>query len=224
MNFLEICQEANTLSGMQGTVTSVTTTSGYQAILIKFVIDAYRDLQDYRDWPWMRTSVQFNTVQGTTEYSLQDIVGIGNDTFIKKWVKGMITYLNPDNSNKRVPLRRVDYDSYLRRNLEQESEGRPWVYAEDPLDRHLHLNPPDDAYTIEAYYYTHPVILAADADIPLLPVSYHLLIAYMGAQRMAGFMGNSNLYTELITNADTMLGNLLRGHNPGKRVYTPGIA
>jgi hypothetical protein len=225
MTFLEICQEANYLCGMQGVVSSVTVTSGYQEILVKFVIDAYNDLQVYRkDWPWMRSSVTFNTVQSTTEYSLQTIVGIGNPINIKRWVPGGIYYLDTNNNNDRVRLYSVSYNRYLTKNMDDDDENKPYAYAEDPIDNHLYLNPPDGVYTIEAHFYTVPTILAANSDVPLCPPSFHRLIAYMGARRMAGFMGNANLYNELTTQADVMLGNLLRAENPAKRVRLLGIA
>jgi hypothetical protein len=206
---------------MQGVVSSVTVTSGYQEILIKMVKDAYVDLWVYRDWPWTRESETFNTVQGTTEYSLATIVGIGDTVDIRKWVPGMILYVDSD--GYRTPLRRVGYNYYVRNDIIKQDQSTPALYAEDPVDSHLYINPPAGAYSIEAHFYRYPVELAANGDTPDCPDSFHRYIAYAGAYRLAKFMGNPNLSQQLALQADVMLGNLLRGHNPAKRVRTLGI-
>lgn len=217
MNFLQLCQEANRLASMQGVVSSVSITSGYQYNLIKYVRDAWIDLQNLRkDWPFMRSSLTFNTVADTNEYSLATI-GV---TDLKRW--HILQYT--DSNGKKQPIRKMSYDYYITREINNDSSGKPLRYAEDPIDRHLYLSTPDDAYTITGYYFTQPVSLSGTTDTPTLPVSYHMLIAYLGALKMADHMGNNNLYMELEKDADFMLGNLMRDHNPGKRVRMIGIA
>jgi hypothetical protein len=221
MNFLEICQEANSLVGMQGTVSSTTVTSGYQEVLIKFCKQAYIDIQTMRkDWRWMRSSTTFNTVAGTTEYSLATIHGGTHD--IARWVPNMILYT--DSNSYDTPLKRIPYDKYIKDDYPQASRATPALYATDPIDYHLYLNPPDDAYTITCHYYTMPVELSASADTPVMPEEHHMAIAYLGAAHFAAFMGNSNLYMILNTKADAMLGNLMRAHLPAKRVRLHGGA
>jgi hypothetical protein len=224
MNFLQICQEANRLAGMQGTLSTVAVSSGYQEILVTYCKDAFYDLQEYRkDWPWMRSSSTFNTVASDYEYSLQDIVNLGNSIDIARYVPGGI-YVQDLSSSERSPLDYLPYDTYLYRNIDQADTGTPSLYALDPVDKHIYINPPDQAYTIEVHYYTLPVTLDEDADIPLLPPAFHILISYMGAARMAGFMGNSGLAAELTVAADNQLGMLLRSENPGKRMIVRGAA
>lgn len=223
MTFLQICQEANRICGLQGTVASTTVTSGYQETLVKFCKQAYIELQEYRpNWPWMRSSATFNTVASTTEYSLQTIMGIGNTVDIDRWVKGMIVYTDSDDAT--TPLHQMSYNSYIVRDVDDWGTGAPSHYAEDPVDRHLWINPPDTAYSITAYYYTRPVHLSASSDIPVMPVAFHMLIAFMGATHMAGFLGNSNLYNTLGVKSDNMLGMLLRANNPAKRARVIGAA
>jgi hypothetical protein len=223
MNFLTICQKANTLAGMQGTVSSTTVSSGYQTNLIEFCRQAYVDLQEYRkDWPWMRKSVTFNTVASTTEYSLQTIWGIGVTVDLQRWIEDMLLYV--DSNNYKNKLDRYTYDMYNLRNVEEQQETTPSIYAQDPVDKHLYINPPDDAYSVECHYYSTPVYLTESTDPPLLPESYHLWIAYQGAAHMAHFMGNSNLSMTNQSKADAMLGNLLRGEYPNKYVKVIGAA
>lgn len=219
MNFLSICQKANALAMMQGTVDDVTVTSGYQETLIEFCAQAWIDIQELRkDWPFMRSSVSFNTVASTTEYSLATI-GV---TDLARWVPGMITYINSDSYTSL--LRQYSYDQYVLEDVALSDTNLPDVYAIDPVDKHLYLNPPSGAYTIKGHYYTLPVRLAADSDTPLLPPAFHMLIAYLGAAHYAGSIGNSNLFQMNTAKYDTMLGMLMRSEMPSKRVRLIGAA
>jgi hypothetical protein len=223
MNFLQICQKANTLSGLQGTVSSTTVTSGYQATLIEFCAQAFVDIQELRkDWPWMRSEVTFNTVAAQTEYTLANIFGIGNAVTLGRWILNMMLYVDTDNNP--LPLRLWNYDRYILDKVAYEGSGPPDKFAQDPVDKHLHINPPDDAYSITGHFYTTPVVLVSDADIPLLPPSFHNLIAYQGAAHMSAFMGNSNLFQVNTAKADAMLGDLMRAENPGKKMIVMGAA
>jgi hypothetical protein len=218
MTFLQICQKANTLAGLQGTVTATTGVSGYQESLIEFCREAFMDIQDLRkDWPWMRSSVSFNTVANTSEYSLATI-GV---TDMARWVPGMILYKNAN--DEYTQLGSITYDEYILRKVTTSGSSIPSIYALDPVDKHLYLNPPNDVYEIECHYYTLPVELSASADTPLLPPAFHMLIAYQGAAHMAAFMGNNNLFGILTAKADAMLGDLMRSENPGKRMNVVGI-
>ena len=218
MNFLQICQEANRLASMQGTVSDVTVTTGYQVNLINHVVNAWVNIQNYRnDWPFMRSSGTFNTVAGTTSYTLSS-EGISD---LKRFA--YLTY--EDSNGNQVRIKKISYDEYVLRNIDQRSNSAPTVFAEDLVDRHIiYMNPPDDAYTITVHYYTEPVELSADSDIPKLPVSYHNLIAYMAAMYMCHEYGNANLYDKNRESADHMMGNLLRDHLPSKRMKVRGIA
>ena len=216
MNFLQICQEANRLAGMQGTLSTVASSTSYQYTLVRFVAQAWIDLQTLRkDWPFMRSSVALNTTAAKTEYTLANL-GV---TDVARW--HLVTYLNSSSKNQKVNP--MSYDSYLLDNVATEGAGAPRRYAVDPIDKHIYLNPPDAVYAMTLHYYTEPVELTGNTDEPTLSDSYHMLLAYMGAAHMAAFMGNSNLYSDLSFRADVMLGSLMRDELPRRRVKIRGI-
>lgn len=209
------------MCGLQGTVLSTTVTSGYQEILVKMCRNAYIDIQELRkDWPWMRSSTTFSTVAGTTEYSLSTMVG-GGTSDIARLVPGMVLYTDSNSYDER--LTEWSYNRYIVDDVPQQTQSKPTLFAQDPVDHHLFLNPPNGVYTITVHYFTLPVALSAVTDTPVMPESFHRLIAYMGAAQMAAFMGNSNLFNINNQKADAMLGMLMRSELPGKRVRTLGI-
>ena len=217
MNFIQICQEANRLAGMQGTISTVATATGYEYTLVRFVAQAWIDLQNLRkDWPFMKSDVTFNATVGKTEYSLSDI----GATDVARW--HLITYTDSDSDQQ--PLQEFSYDRYILDNKVNDSQGSPAIYAVDPVDKHLYLNPPDTTYSMTCYYFTEPVELTTASQEPSLADSFHMVLAYLGAAHMAAYMGNGNLYSELRFRADQMIGSLMRSENPAKRVFIRGIA
>lgn len=222
MNFLQMCQEVNTLVGLQGTFSSASAATGMQATLAQMVANAWIDIQTLRkDWHFMRSSVSFNTVQGTVEYSLTTMFG-GSAVDIANWIPGGIYYT--DSNSFDTPLRQITYDQYVERDIAQADQQLPAQFAQDPVDKHLWLNPPLSAYTITCHYVANPVTLSGNADVPLLPTSFHKAIVYRAATDMAAFLGNGNAYALYQQKADAMIGSLLRSENPGQRVVTMGIA
>ena len=218
MTYLELCARANQMAGLQGTITAVASVTGYQQNLVDYVAEAYEDLQNMRtDWRFMRSNVTFNTVQGTTEYSLSTI-GI---TDHGRWLDN-IAYA--DSNGYLIRLRPQNYDRFLLEETGNTVQSKPFKYTEDPVDRHLYINEPDGVYAITAHYMTKAVVLALDADVPLLPSQFHLLIAYLGAMKMANFMGNTNMYSKLQVDADYLLGSMMRSELPPKKMRVVGIA
>ena len=217
MNFLQICQEANRLCGLQGTISTVALSTGYQYTLIRFVVQSWIDLQTLRkDWDFLRSSVSFSTVAGTSEYSLATM----SLTDCARWID-MIYYT--DSSGGVNQLRHISYDQYILDAMSAKSQSKLESYAIDPVDNHLYFNVPDGVYNVTGHYFTEPVELTTATQEPSLPDSYHMLLAYLGGAHMAAFMGNSNVYTDLKFRADQMIGSLMRDSNPAKRINIRGI-
>lgn len=202
--FLAICQEVSDIVGLQGTIQSVSTVSGYQSTLVQYVKNAYEDIQSYRDeWRFLRTFVNINLTAGDTSYT-----PISN---IEKWD---MTHIYYDNS----PLTIVSYDYYIESEQLTASQSSPSLVAQDYSNKNLHFNPADSSYTITAYYWSIPETLSNNTDIPSIPVEYHKLIIYRAATDFAAFIGNGNLYQAYNAKASTLTGKLLRNYNPGKRI------
>lgn len=202
--FLAICQEVSNIVGLQGTIQSVSTVSGYQATLIQHVKNAYEDIQSYRDeWDFLRDSVDIVLTQGAT--------GSGVFSDVQRWDIRHIYY-------DSTPLSIVSHDWYIQTKQSEAAQGRPSIVAQDITTRRLYFNPVDAGYTIVAYYWKVPETLSANTDVPIIPISYHKLLIYRAAADFSAFIGNGNLYQTYNTKADTLMGKLLRDNNPAKRV------
>ena len=204
MNFLQIAQEVSQIVGLQGTIQSVSTVTGYQAVVVKYVQNAYHDIQSYRDeWKYLRTSTDISLVQGDTSAAPQ--------SDLSKWDMRHIYY-------DSKPLRVVSYDYYIQSEQSSSSQGEPSLVALEPTTRYLYFNPSDSSYTVTAYYWTTPEALSANTDEPSIPAEFHKLIVYRATADFASFIGNGNLYQTYNAKANTLMGKLLRLHNPAKRI------
>jgi hypothetical protein len=219
MNYLQLCQKAHTLCGLQGTFSSVSTTTTYQQTLANFVAEAWTDIQNLRkDWPFMRSSVDISISQGVTEYALSTIFPVTDD--MARWI-GQGWWTDTDNTRKFI--RWMGYAEYLYQNIDQSSQGPLQYVTQDPVDKHIYVNPPDGSYTLTLQYYTDNVVLANNDDEPLLPHTYHILIAYLGAAYMAAYLSNMSMYNLLQTKADSLMGSLMRTELPAQRINVQGI-
>ena len=221
MNYLQICQEVNTLTGMQGVFSSASGATGYQATLAKMVQNAWIDIQSLRnDWPFMRDSLTFNTVADQSEYTLTEMFGVGVTQDINVWVPNMVTYTT---SGQLVPLKEVGYNYYNLMQISSQQSTAPSKFAIDPVDKHFYINPPDAVYSITAHYFTKPVTLSSNTDTPSLPSAYHKAIVYRAVADFSVFLGNPNNYQSYMQKADAMLGNILRTEYPPKWAKVKGI-
>jgi hypothetical protein len=221
MNYLQLCQKAHTLCGLQGSFTSVSTTTTYQVTLAKFVAEAWEDIQNLRkDWPFLRSQLDLSLTTGKTEYTLTDIFGSPTDSDVARWLT--MCYYTDGNNNIRQ-LRWISYDEYIGNETAGGSANYPGIVAADPVDRHLYFNPLDTTYTVTMHYITLPVTMTSNTDEPLLPPAFHNLIAYQGAAQMCAFMGNTTMYNILVQKADVMLGELMRSEIPSRRMNIRGI-
>ena len=201
---LSICQEVSNIVGLQGTIQSVSTVSGYQATLIQYIKNAYEDIQSYRDeWDFLRTSVDISLTAGDTTYT--------PTSDVDKWDIFHIYY-------DSKPLTVVSDDYYIQSKMSESGQSLPSFVSQNDTTKVLSFNPADSSYTVTAYYWSVAETLSANTDVPSIPTPYHKLLIYRAAADFCAFIGNGNLYQTYNTKADTLMGKLLRSNNPAKRV------
>lgn len=206
---------------MQGTISTVVGATGYEATLVGMVADAWVDIQSARrNWRFMRATEDFTTVAGQSEYTITNIFGTAVSP-VGTWVRDMILFNKA--ADNVIQLRPYDYNAYITNEIDQSTQNEPNLYAVDPVDQHLYINPPNSAYSMTAHYWTKPVILSADADVPAAPSEFHNLISYQAAAEFGAFMGNSNVFQMNGLKAKTMMGELKRSQLPSMRIVTPAV-
>ena len=177
MNFLEICQQVDRMSGVQGMIQTVTGVTGAQEVIVGAVKDSFIDLQQERmTWEFMRRMATFQTKIGKESYSEFDIFGAPvtptpgdpHDSF-GRWQKKhpRISYrvLDPDDL-KWSKCIFVDYREYRHHLMNSRTDtGKPrYVTADENTDALLLHQVPDKIYTVQADYFVEPQILVDNAD------------------------------------------------------------
>jgi hypothetical protein len=111
------------------------------------------------------------------EYSVPTAASVTTATKpsnLKYWDFKTFKIIEPGETDKN-PLAAIEYDK-VKGDILDTSEDIPWRVIVMP-DNDLLFEPvPDDAYTIEADYYDKPTLLAANADISLIPEEFHQVI------------------------------------------------
>lgn len=108
------------------------------------------------------------------------------------------------NDSARWGLRWLPLDDWLARFTAPQSNASPQYWTIDN-DGSLLLGPaPDVAATIEMQYWSAPTELAADADEPNIPASYHMLLVWGALAEAGGFDSAPEMFARGAANHDRM--------------------
>lgn len=210
MTFLEICQRTRELAGIAGTGPSTTIgQSGELLRLVHWVQSSWIDIQNlHKSWNFLLNDLSFETTAGKGDYTLANI-GAPNlrllDSSSLRCQQTSMGYVN------RQYMEAWDWhqfrDTYRFNNLVQ---ARPIRFAVDPKDKSLSLASIPDAggYTITGRYWSKPVALTLDADVPSMPDEFHDLIMYMALSKYAGYEAASEVKSEALENKSRLLAAL----------------
>lgn len=214
MDFLALCKRTRELAGIAGTgPVTVVGQVGELGRLVNWVAKSWIDIQNlHKTWNFLITDLSFQTVASQGDYTLSDMsastmrqldmdslrcqtVSIADRQFMEPW----------DWTAFR--------DVYRFNNL---TEGRPIRFAVDPKNKNLCLAAvPDGIYTITGRYYSKPVELTVDADVPNIPDEYHMLIPYWALSKYAGYEAAPEAKQEAIENMGKLMAALVADQLPG---------
>lgn len=188
-SFLELAQEvardSGTVPGHQPV--SVTGQSGRLAKIIAYTRDAWVHIQNHRpDWPWMRAGFTGTTLPGEAAYTAAS----WNIADAAAWLlepDGISAYAQELGPDDEGPLAVLPWSVWRQRyGCGPAAMGRPVAVAVRPGDGALMLGPtPGRAYVIRGQYRRTPQVLAADGDVPALPIRYHALIRWRALMLLA---------------------------------------
>lgn len=196
MNYLQLANRLRRkcrVSGSGFTTTQSTQVEEYYRLL-DWVNEAWVDIQLKRtDWLWMKKSMSFPTVLSQASYT---VAQIGLTDFANWDLDTFRTYNTAVGLNSEIEMDNISYDDW-RSNYQlgalRSSTSRPIEFAVLP-DLSIGVGPvPIAGYTVTGEYYKVPTEFALDADIPGLPVQYHMAIIY----RAMMFYGASELASEV---------------------------
>lgn len=216
--YIELVKATRLLCGMQGQgPSSVKNNVGIEEVLVRFVRDAYIDVQNLREtWQWLEDTHTFSTTQGQDTYSTLDIFGT---TAMPVKTYQTDSFIITDEAGKKKYLRNVDRDSLEQRYLNSDDESLPKEFAIDPASKGLILkNTPDDAYNLSFRFQRVPEILSENTDVPKLPISFHNLILYKAVEKMSTYLSSPELFGNYSLETARMQGQLMRSEVPSMRM------
>ncbi len=181
-SYLELCQAVARDSGTVSDLTAPSTVASQTGRLLRIVnwtAEAYSDIQRKRDdWRWLRREFDGETLATVQRYALNLTTERfkhwvfesedGNDTFS--------IYKTSEGQSTEGWLRYVPWDEFRRAYLfgpRADDTGKPRVISVDPAAQLVFYPIPDAVYTIRGEFYRGPQILAANADVPEMPLAHH---------------------------------------------------
>lgn len=180
MNFLELAKmaarESGTVSG--DLPVSVSGQTGRLDKIVRWTAEAWNRIQVHRtDWLWMRDDFEGVTANGIVAYTGAS----WNAPRLVKWHTGYdaISAYPAGHPNEEGFLIPVPWEYFRRQWGRAEPQfGRPREYSISPRNE-LCLGPvPDGEYVIRGEYQKGPQILAANTDVPELPLRFHSVIGW----------------------------------------------
>ena len=210
MNFLQLCQRLRQEAGLSGSgPTTVIDQIGMSGQIIAWINTAYINvLSQHTNWLFMQDDFSFETVASQRKYSIID-TGV---TDLEKWkindYASMRIYLTSAGVTSEQYLSYLPWSDYRQMYLfgaTRISEGYPSYFSIHP-DKSLDFYPvPNAIYTVTGEYFKAPTELVLDADIPIIPSQFHMIIVWRALMFYAGFdaanekyaMGKSE-YTKLL--------------------------
>ena len=189
MNLLQLTNQTRVECGVSGpTLSSVQNLTGESARILAWVQQAWIDVQTSKeDWLFLRETFEFNTVAQQWEYTPANagLTNFGN------WKRDSFRASSVNNLYRDEQLLNyMDWTTY--RNLYRYANmrntlARPVVVSITPNKDLAFGSTPDQIYTINGEYYTQPVSLSADTDIPGIPARFHMIIVYRAMMYYAGY-------------------------------------
>lgn len=220
MNYLQLVQRLWMESGASGASpgpSTVVNQTGEYARLVTWINAAWQDIQTaHKDWGWMRATASFTTVAGQGEYTLgsgSGTVGVTAATH-GMWARntGRVYVTSVGTNSESFLDGDIDYDEWrdtYQFGANRVSSSRPNVVAISPA-KSLCFGPVTAAgYTVTHDYFTAPVDLAADADIPGAPAHFHMAIVWRALMMYGAFESASEVYDR----GELEFGKLMRRMN-----------
>ena len=137
-----------------------------------FINEAYMDVLRDADWPFLRNEVTLNLAPGQATYTIP--AGVGETS-----IASIVALSNDTNRRQLRPRNRYSTDD----SPGPLSTGNPLEYS--VWRGSIMFNPtPEAAETLTIRYFSEPVDLVNNTDVPIFDAKYHTVVAYGAAVRV----------------------------------------
>lgn len=217
--FLELSQRLRQEAGISGTgPSSVTGQTGEMKRVVDWISAAYEDVQiKHPCWQFLRTEFSFSTIASTSAY-LPSAVSL---TEHADWIEQNLTCYLTSVADEQ-PLDVIPWDEFKGAyQIGTISTGRPSIAAIKP-DKSLIFWPTSDAaYTIRGEYYKRAQSMTANADEPLFPARFHLILVWRALMLYGAQESAPEVYAHGLNEYRRMMNALSRDQLPAKTLGGP---
>lgn len=173
------------------------------------------------DWQFLRQTAQFTATANQQLYTPAQVGAAATPSFtasqFANWVRKSFRFYSDASYADEMLAAFMDWDTfrnvYVYGNM-RSNASRPVVFTIAP-DKSLGLGMlPDAAWKVVFEYYTKPVTLSADADVPAMPTEYHDLITARALKRYGIFMSAPEVISDAQEQIDVLWPALLADQLP----------
>lgn len=233
MDYLTLVQSLHYEAKLPGSPPStVAGQSGRAADLVRWVAEAWNDIQRDSDgqWKWMLGNWTVDTAADDADYAFGEVTDVEDAAGITRF-RGWeldeemppLIYLTSDgkSTERELPIWHWNDFRYLYVRGTHES-AEPSVMSVDLADKLFFGPTPNDIYTVTGNYWKSNQTLTDDDDEPEMPVDYHFLIVYRAiikyAYNIVGHEILARARTEGTPLYDGLVGNQWYGRD---RIHWP---
>jgi len=230
--FLELANDVRAQSGISGEgPTSVRNQIGIQADIVRWVKEAYADIQTKKEnWNFLHSAYQFTLQGGQNLYNPAQLVGSNGaigvrtatlDTFrIYDAVKQEWSIL------KYVPWSVWQIDREILKDTER---GIPRKYTVDPSNNYQffpyeisNVNPVDNIdHLVKFYGFSRPDVMTDNGDKPIFHEQYHELIKLQALMRYGEYYNAQEVYQSARFMFEVQFEAMLYSEMPRDYLVTP---
>lgn len=217
--FLELTQRLSQECQLPGTgPTTALGAEGQSFDLFTWISQASKEIDElHEDWGYLQVSpgISLATIAGQQIYSPSACGITAGD--VSLWKRDTFrNYHTATGFSSEIEMTNIDYESWLRTEqigVLRTTQVRPMVFAITP-NKSLALQCPLVGYTVIGDYYRIPFVLEADADVPLIPQRYRMVIVYKAMMTYGAEQNAAEVYNEAEQKYNKMLSAMRRTQLP----------
>lgn len=183
----DLARQSGTLAGGV-TITTVSGVTGRADKLVNWINSAWEDIQNQRQWNWLRDDFSHALTIGTARYGDTSLALTRWASWVEDtpYQRVMTIYDPAIGVSDEGEISQISYAQWKGRYGRGAQEtNRPRVWAISPAGE-LCVGPaPDKAYVLQGEFWKSPQALTVDADEPELPARFHKAIVYRAMMLLA---------------------------------------
>jgi len=193
VTFLALCQRLRQEAGLSGTgPASVLSQVGEMKRIVDWVASGYEDIQNlHATWRFLRTGFSFSTIVSTQDYTPAAVAL----TEFSEWIKNDIRIYSSVADESQLEY--YPWDIFRQAfffGSQRTQTGRPSIVTVKPDNALALWALPDAVYTVNGEYYKSAQVMTANADTPVIPTKFQMIICWKGLMHYGAYAGAEEKY------------------------------